>query len=675
MKQNHLITLVLIFLITIFAVHIIRQNTKGWRADLTEAGLFTLTDGTKNILDKMHKEGTKPVTIKLYFSEKAGKTLPKFIKNFITYEDYVRNLLKEYQRFSKGKIELDFIDPVPDSDEAQDASDYGLDGKPINQHGDLFFFGLVLESQTGSKEIIEFLWPEKQETIEYDITKRLHSLIWPTQKRVGVLSSLEVLSDDSNPYLRQMLAAQGKQPKDSWVAMKLMQESYDVSVIDKNTDHISKDEYDLVLVIHPKSFSDKTLWALDEWIVTGGNTLIFLDPYSIEDQAPQNPQQPFAQYQYKPASNLPRLMDKWGLQREEDAIAVDYELAVKRATRQMGPAEKVIIDLLIDEPQAKQALAQDSPIFQGLKNLRFYMAGSLKQTGESELQYQPLIRTTDQGSTLNMQPGFPSDDNLALLDQSDPGKLLAQYRPDGEPVVMAYQIQGQFPTMFPQGVSFPESTPEPPPGMPPGFQMPPDEDAEMIEKQAVPADQYAEATVLVFADSDFISDQLAFQKSFFGQVAVNDNHKVLLNAVDFLLGSKELMDVRSKSSIQRPFKLFDEIEAQADAETLDREQEYRAEVERFQKELQEKQSKINQRNAALLEKKFRDELAELQAKKSEAERKLRDIRKMKREALDFQKAQSSFVIMWFTPILVAILGVILYVRRKLRAAQAKRGEL
>jgi ABC-type uncharacterized transport system involved in gliding motility auxiliary subunit len=260
------VTLTLIALATVFAIHVIAQNAEHVRLDMTADDLYSLSDGTLAILEKMREEGVKPIEIKLFFSETAGKTLPRFVKQFITYESYLESLLKELEVAGQGKIKVSFFDPVPDSDEAQDAEEYGLDGKPINQEGDVFFFGLVLETQTGSRDKIEFLWPNQQETVEYEIVKRLHGLIWPTRKRVGVLAGLEVLSEAEDPYMRQVLAAQGRSPRDSWISMQLLQEQYEVSRIDSDTDHISTDEYDLVIVAHPKNLGKRVLWALDEWV-------------------------------------------------------------------------------------------------------------------------------------------------------------------------------------------------------------------------------------------------------------------------------------------------------------------------------------------------------------------------------------------------------------------------
>ncbi len=680
--NSRVTTLVLVALVALFGIHVLTRSTESMRADFTADNLYSLTDGTEAILTKLHQEGVKPLELKLYFSQTAGKSLPKFIKDFITYEKYIRALLKEYEVASKGKIKVSFIDPVPDTDDAQDAADYGLDGKPINQHGDLFFFGLVFQTQTGSRDVIDFLWPTKQETIEYEISKRIQSMIWPQRQRIGVMSSLEVVSDASNPYMAQVLRAQGKSPGESWIAMKLLEETYQVSKIEADTDHISRDEFDLVIVVHPKDFGDRAIWALDEWVTRGGNTLIFLDPYSLDDQAPQNPQQPWASYQYKPSSNLAPLLAKWGLERQEDQIAADFDLAIKRAVSRTGGAERVIVDLEINDQNKDQTLNSGHPVFQGLANLRFFLAGSLKETGsdggegdagdEGGVTLTPLITTTAKGNTVEVKPGFPDSGNLVFLDLNSPGKIADQFTPGSEPVTLAYLVQGKLDPVFPDGADIPGPTPAPPPGLPPGVQLPPQQSGETERKDAVPEEERSEATIMVFADVDFISDQVAFQNTPFGAIAVNDNHKVLLNAVDFLFGSEELMNVRSKPSIQRPFKLFDEIEAEADRETLEREKELRAEIATFEEQLREKQSGLGTANAALFQKQVQDEVGQLNDRIRESNRELADIRKGKRAALESEEAKVRFATLGVTPLLVLGLGLFLFFRRRMRDASARR---
>jgi ABC-type uncharacterized transport system involved in gliding motility auxiliary subunit len=672
MRNTRLVTIVLVAVITALAVHVVSQIAGGARVDITEDRLYSLTDGTREILEQMRSESAEPIDITLYFSATTGKSLPSFIKQFIVYEDYLRALLQEYERAAGGRLRVHFVDPKPDSDEAQQALDDGLDGKPVNQHGDLFFFGLLFETQTGSKDVIEFLWPDRQEDVEYEISRRIVELLWPSSQRIGVLSSLEMMPN-TDPYMAQLLAAQGRRPPEPWTAVRLLQERYEVRRIEPDATAIPADEIDLLAVVHPRDLPTGALWAVDEWVSKGGNTLIFIDPYSINDLPPQNPQQPWAAAQYTPASDLNRLTEGWGITREADAVAADLALATRRQVSRRGGVEPVIVDLTITRETSDRAVATDHPITRGLESLRLFTAGSLAVETVDGVTVTPLLTTTGEGATLEMRAGFPGGDELVFMDANNPARLMDAFREGSEPVVLAALVRGVLPPAFPEGATFPAAPPERPQGLPPGIELPPPDDAEMITTEPVAEGDRAEATVLVVADTDLLADQVAFQNSLIGTIAVNDNHKLLLNAVDYLFGAAELMSVRAKSSIRRPFTLFDEIEAAAEQRTLERERELREEIAAFQEEIRTKQGELSRRNAALFEKKLQDDVDALNERVRAAERELREIRKDRRAALESEERRVRFSIMALMPMVVLTLGIVLSVRRRRRRTAAGGG--
>ena len=695
--KSRLLTIVLVGAIVVLSIHLVQQWLGGLRADLTERELYSLSPGSEAILERMREEGVQPVEIKLFFSEQAGKTLPRFVKDFVAYERYLRSLLREYERAARGKIRTQSLDPVADSDEAQLAADYGLDGKLINEEGDLFYFGLAFETQTGSREAIEFLWPQEQESIEYEISKTLYRLLWPRSQKVGVLSSLEVFGSAQDPFLAQMMAVQGRQPTEKWLSIGLLEELYEVEQLPPDVETISRDEFDLVVVIHPKNLSRKAVAALDEWIVRGGNALVLVDPYSIVDQPPQDPQQPWAAMQYKPSSNLDVLFAAWGIERPEDTFAADLDLAVRRPVSQRGPAESVVIDLLIDESSRDRALDAAQPPLRGLETLRFLLSGVLERAaplgatadsatpaegeaaaeagadapapapatagGATTLEFTPLVTTTEAGGRLVVQPGFAGE-GLVYTDFNDPAKLRDNIEASAEPLALAYLIRGRFPSAFPSGYSYPSREAELPPGLPPGIELPPPADAEMVTRAVVPEAERAEASVIAFADVDFISDVLAFSRPFPGITQpANDNPRLFLNSVDFLLGSQELMAIRAAKKLNRPFELFDEIENAAERETLERERQIRDEIESFEEELRAKQSEMTSRNASLFQKKLQDEVDALNTRIQEGNRELRDIRKGRREALENEESRVRFAVMGWMPLVVLAAGVALGYRR------------
>ena len=695
MSQRTL-TIVLLSIITILSIHVLSRVLEGATVDVTSQDIYSLSEGTHQILNRLNEEGVQPVELTLYFSETTGKTLPRFIKDFITYERYLRHLLRSYERAAQGKITVSFIDPVTDSDEAVEAAQDGLEGRAINQHGDQFFFGLTVETQTGSKASIPFLWPEQQESVEYEVSKRLTSLLWPGSKRISILAGLEVFGTTDNPYLAQMFAAQGRQPSEKWIAVRLLEESYQVSNLGITVDHLDHDDYDLVIVIHPKDLGGKALWALDEWVVTGGKTLVFLDPYSAADPAPQNAQQPWMTLQYEPASSLEPLLSAWGLEMPPRTFAADLDLAVRRPVVRGGANESIVVDLLLDG-DGWAASNRQSPVIQGLGEVRFFMSGVLRETGATTpdpeendaqdgavpaprepdgLTRTPLIATTSGGSTLDVEPGFSSGSGSGLFytDLNNAATLRDAFAPGTAPVVIAYQLDGRLPSAYPAGVEFPLTEPERPPGLPAQIDLPAPEGAEMIEKRAVPDDQRAETTVLVYADVDLISDALGFRRNILGVIqATNDNHKLLLNSVDHLLGSRDLMRVRTARRLDRPFTLFDEIETAAEKETLERERQIREEIERFQAELQSKQREITERNAALFQRRVQDDVDALNERIRESRRELRGIRVARRAALEQEENRVRFAVLGWMPTLVLLLGFVRYVRRTRQERQAKRG--
>ena len=115
MGNSRLLTIALIGLVILLANHLTYEKLEGARLDLTSDNLYSLTDGTLAIIERMNAEGVQPIDIELYFSETTGKTLPRFIKNFVTYDRFLRSLLKEYERAAKGRVRLRFVDPITEA--------------------------------------------------------------------------------------------------------------------------------------------------------------------------------------------------------------------------------------------------------------------------------------------------------------------------------------------------------------------------------------------------------------------------------------------------------------------------------------------------------------------------------------------------------------------------------
>ena len=99
----------LVFIIVI-AINVI-ANSLYFRLDITENSLYTLSEGSKKIVNNINT----PITLKYYFT-KGAETLPL---NYKVYGNKVLELLQEYENQNPGNITLEIYDPKPDSDEEE----------------------------------------------------------------------------------------------------------------------------------------------------------------------------------------------------------------------------------------------------------------------------------------------------------------------------------------------------------------------------------------------------------------------------------------------------------------------------------------------------------------------------------------------------------------------------
>jgi ABC-type uncharacterized transport system involved in gliding motility auxiliary subunit len=120
LSYSGLIVLALLFIL----INMLSGNLlKGSRIDLTENSLYTLSQGTLNIVQSIQE----PVTLHYFFSDQASKDIPQLR----TYANRVQELLQEYAQLSKGMITLNVIDPVAYSEQEDQATEFGLQGSTL----------------------------------------------------------------------------------------------------------------------------------------------------------------------------------------------------------------------------------------------------------------------------------------------------------------------------------------------------------------------------------------------------------------------------------------------------------------------------------------------------------------------------------------------------------------
>jgi ABC-2 type transport system permease protein len=637
-----------IAVITVSMVSITRQIGKSLRLDITDQKLYTLSDGTRQILDGLKQ----PITIKLFYSQAASMKAPDQIRFFSNYYEYVRAVLEEYVSQSKGMVKLEVIDPRPYSEEEMAAIRYGLKQFNISQE-EKFFFGLVVQTQFGVTKIIEFFTPDRQNFVEYDISYLIDTAMTRQKSRVGILSSLPVVGDDTSGYMAYMMKMQGQQPRPAWGLAQQLKQKYEVSSIPADTETISG--IDILMVIHPKKLPDKTLFAIDQYILNGGRAIIFVDPHCVIDR-------PSPQAQFDPQmsmeSNLEPLFKTWGIEMPSMTFAGDVALAETGAVSPNGRSEKILGILTLTKKE--KCFNPDSPVTAMLNTITMMFPGVLKKlSAESKdnaplgIQYAPLLKTTSKGNAWKVE-------NIYELMNPDYAEFLRRFREGTEPVVMGYMLTGKFKSAFPEGVEFEEKSPQSDPKK--TQQQPP------VKKKLTGIAQAKEScAVAVFADVDFISDIVAYRSHpLFGMMVVGDNSSLVLNTLDDLCGSTALMAVRSRGSYSRPFEKVDKIEEEAAARTAEKESEIQKQIKGFEQELNSKLASLDKNENELINKTILADKRDIELKLREAEKNLRDVKMSKVQQIEKLGLRLKNFCMLPGPVLVLVLAIGLGLRRSFK---------
>ncbi len=528
------------------------------RFDLTEQRLYTLTEGSRNILRGLDE----PVTLRLYLSKKLAVELP----GIQGYTNRVLELVQEYEQAAAGNLILHVIDPEPFSEEEDRAVGYGLRGVPLDAGNVQFYFGLVGTNATDDRELIPFFQQSREEFLEYDLTKLVYRLGNPKQKVVGLLSTLPMDGGPQMPFPQ----APGSAP---WMIMDSIRELMEVKVLDKAVTDIPED-VDVLMVVHPKQLGDPTLYAIDQFVLRGGRAVVFVDPHSEADRVLPNPQNPMGM-QAPRNSDLGRVFDAWGIELVNGKVVGDLPLAKKvnfqKQSRMMVADYPVWIDLAPRQLNAEDVMTAKLP------NLTMASAGILRKKEDSAIEWTPLVETDDQAMQI---------DAARLQFMPDIEGILRAYRPEGETLVLAARLTGKVKTAFPDGRPEAADSEEKEQGAP--------GDDKKTKQPPHLAESADPINVIVVADTDMLQDRFWVQvQNFLGQrigIPTSANNDFVTNALDNLTGSHDLISVRNRGSFSRPFTLVRAIQQEAEMQFRQKEQVLQQRLKETERKIQELQS-------------------------------------------------------------------------------------
>ncbi len=701
-----------VLLITVCSILIVGRIVGRARiADLTEDNLYTLSNGTRNILKKLNQ----PVHLTLYYSRAAARKGPEQIRYWNNYFLYVRDLLNEYVDRAGGKITLAITDPRPYTEAEEEALRYGIKRFQLSQD-EAFFFGLVASTELGKDEVIEFFEPERQEFVEYDVSKLLVSLMQREKKKIGVIANVPIMGTDMSPYMMQMLRMQGRQPEKPWTIVGHIQQNYEMEKVEiKDDDPKVPADVDFLMVVHPKELDKKTQFAIDQYVMNGGKVMLFVDPHCLQDRPMM--QQPQMQMQHRANSSLNDLTETWGVRLEPDKIAVDRTLAVPVPLRPNASPVKFPPYLALSDDN----VSKEEVITANLHTMRMLYPGALTKIDGTGTEVRALIQTSEVGTT--WKPSSPFE-----LQFPDPDTINKAITDGTEPIMLACMITGKFKTNFPDGfdvevkddeangddkneadgdkgeagkkgeaakpataapaakpgtaapaakpgTAAPAAKPgTAAPAAKPGTAAPAekkDEPAEP-EKKTKHIEAVAEAaegaTVIVVADVDMLTDMLAYQNAFFGMAVSGDNSAFVFNALDYLAGSDDLISIRSRGRYSRPFEVVDEIEREADKATATEIKQINEQIEKYEKELKELGGAATEENIQLIQTAALEKRRTIEAKIREANKELRRLQAKRREKVEALGFRLQMLNLTVAPLAILAIALALAI---VRWAQAK----
>ncbi|MEM6570460.1 MAG: Gldg family protein [Planctomycetota bacterium] len=596
------------------AINLLAAPTmRGVRADLTEQKLYTLSEGTRNILGRLEE----PIRLRLFFSEAVAKDVSA--TPLVAYAERVQEMLEEYVAAAGGNLDLEVIDPEPFSVAEELAVDFGVQGEPVNNEGDRLYLGLVGTNSVDDEEVLPVLDPRRESYLEYEITEMIDRLENPELPVVGLITSLPLRGG------MQPAAQPGQQPQQTppWPILSLVERRYEIRDLAPASLTEIPEDIDLLLLVHPQGLTPDGTYAIDQFCLRGGKVVAFVDPYCFFDPKRQS-NDPMAQLEAGTDSGIDPLLLAWGVAMEPGKIVGDSEngLGVRA-----GDGAQVEIPVVFTV--TADTMSDDDILASGLRECRYFMPGSVRRSDDAPegVNVEVLASASEAGS------GFV--DTMTLLGGLDPRAIADAFLANAPSAPLAVRVSGNVRTAFPDG---PPSTAD---DAPEEAQEGESEDGSGDEETG--GDHLTESAApfnaLVIADADMLHDSVWAQpmRDLFGNINYIpqvDNAALLVSALENLKGSDDLISLRSRAAYNRPFTRKDELTRLAQERFRAEEMELEAKLAEAQQRLNDLQKEKDPANALILSPEQEDAIENLREEQVRTRSELRKVKRNLRAEID-----------------------------------------
>ena len=589
--KNYLLISILSTVILFLSFNFIIQKINfNLGIDFTSTKTFTLSSGTKRVIDEIEE----PLIINFIYSRNLSKNIP-IIQN---YANQVQGLLNRYADLASGKIELNFIEPEPYSEDEDYVNRYGIQGFPIDQEGSKVYFGLIASNTTDDIETVAFFDPSKAATLEKQLTDIVYKLNRSKKPMIGFLSWV----DTTPPIMPNNQLGQGE-----YTILEELSYFYDFEFLD--TDVQNFEGIDLLVVYHPSDVSEETEYAIEQFILSGGKSVIFVDPFFEKNDHSNK------------TSDLKNVLKTLNINFNSNVI-LDGAQATRLQTQQNISDNTSLQTLLkLNWPEVRgQFINQSEEIGDGLSLIRLVSPGGLSQLNdESEVIYTSIMSSSE--ATMD----------LPIKEVLDPIKLINNFKPSGVTYDFGVKLSGNAMSSF--------------------------NDYDNISDNHLDA-SIKNINVVVFSDADFIRNAFwaRIQKFLDTNVieATSDNGSLVTNVFNSMTGYDEFIDLRNKEAPFRPFVVVQKLQAEAEQMYLGQEQQLQAELDNILNKIQNLSGGRDSETVNLSDKQLM-ELANFQLQVESTRQQLREVRRNLSKDIDRLANQINILNTFLIPLLLIIL--------------------
>jgi ABC-type uncharacterized transport system involved in gliding motility auxiliary subunit len=501
---------------------------------------------------------------------------------------------------------------------------------------------------------IPFLDPRQEPTLEYEVARAIAAVTTLEKPVIGIMAGLPVFGTPQMPP--QMMQQMPQQ--NPWIFVQELRNRFEVREIALDIEEIPAD-VNMLILLHPNEITPDAKYAVDQFLMRGGKLAVFVDPFAFVSTFLQPQNQMMMGVPPGGTSNLPELFAAWGVEFSNQVVA-------DRSLRTMlggpgGQPEEMPGVLSLTE----QNLNTDDVVTADIDSLVMLFSGAITPKEMDGLSHTVLARSTDQSMLVD-----------AFRAQRESEAILNEFEPSGRKMPLVVRLNGRFQSAY---------------AAPPAAEEEADADAENAEDDATEGEGEAEeeqpetphlaasqeeSTVFIVGDVDFLFDAFAVEiQQILGQQLIyprNGNLSLALNIVDQLAGDQNLIKIRSRGTLTRPFTVIQDITAQADEQYRERIVKIETQIEEANRRLNELQAGKAEGEEFIISPEQEREIEKFQAQVVQFRQDLRQLERRRRQ--DIESLQTS--LKWWNilamPLVVVVVGVgTAFWRRRRQAARAE----